>query len=331
MLRLHLDDLPWEEWSSPGGAFHGRSKEISIALGARRDAHLAAGGHPFDLELGQLLPGRTGAPFHAHANQWELFLIVAGRGIVRHGADGATREVAAGDAILHPPFNPHQLANTGDTPLTYWLVADNPPADYWHYPDSGKWGFSHPRRFFRLADVAYWDDDPAAAPPPPFPSDAAARFVSGKDLPWMEKRSPRGTYASRCADLSLALGGIANAGVAHGGHPFDLQRRIVPPGAAICPYHAHAAQWEMFVIESGDGEVRTASGRTAVRAGDVILHPPDEPHQLRNVGAADLHVLIIADNPPADVFYYPDSDKWGLRKPGRFFRMTEVDYFDGEE
>ena len=40
--------------------------------------------------------------------------------------------------------------------------------------------------------------------------------------------------------------------------------------------------------------------------------------------------VIISDNPPLDTFYYPDSDKWGMRPPGKLFRLTEVDYFDGE-
>ncbi|OYU97910.1 MAG: cupin, partial [Verrucomicrobiales bacterium VVV1] len=42
-------------------------------------------------------------------------------------------------------------------------------------------------------------------------------------------------------------------------------------------------------------------------------------------------VLIVADNPPLDAFHYPDSDKWGLRAPRKFFRLNEADYWDGEE
>jgi hypothetical protein len=32
-----------------------------------------------------------------------------------------------------------------------------------------------------------------------------------------------------------------------------------------------------------------------------------------------------------DVFHYPDSGKYGVRPLGKYFRLTEVDYFDGEE
>lgn len=37
--------------------------------------------------------------------------------------------------------------------------ADNPPADYFHYPDSGKWGLRAPRKNFRMAEADYWDGE----------------------------------------------------------------------------------------------------------------------------------------------------------------------------
>src|SRR4029079_7783058 len=87
----------------------------------------------------------------------------------------------------------------------------------------------------------------------------------------------------------------------------------------------------MFVVQSGTGTVRAGTETHAVKTGDVFVHPPREPHQLSNTGSADLEVLIIADNPELDAFYYPDSNKWGLRPPGTYFRLHEVGYFDGEE
>lgn len=150
-------------------------------------------------------------------------------------------------------------------------------------------------------------------------------------LPWEEQRSPRGTFHSFCRNVSLALGGIRNGGPWCGGHPFDVQVRRVPPGAAICPFHAHLAQWELFYVVSGDATVRAGAETHPVSAGDVFVHPPGEPHQLINRGATDAEVIIIADNPMIDAFHYPDSNKWGLRPPGKYFRMNETGYFDGEE
>ena len=150
-------------------------------------------------------------------------------------------------------------------------------------------------------------------------------------LPWEEQRSPRGTFHSFSRNISVALGGIRNGGTWCGGHPFDVQIRRIPAGAAVCPFHSHLAQWELFVVLAGEATVRAGPDSHAVRVDDVFVHPPGEPHQLINRSSTDVEVLIVADNPYLDAFYYLDSNKWGLRPPGKYFRMTEVGYFDGEE
>ena len=155
--------------------------------------------------------------------------------------------------------------------------------------------------------------------------------INLRDVPEIEQRSPTGKFHSFCRNVSLALGGERNVGPWGGGHPFDFQVRRIPPGAAVCPFHAHVVQWELFIIRRGTGTVRAGDERHEVRAGDCFLHPPGEAHQLINTGAEDLEVFIIADNPPLDAFWYPDSQKWGLRTPSVFFRLTPVDYYDGED
>jgi uncharacterized cupin superfamily protein len=139
MRHARLADLPWAEWSSPTGHAAGAGRQVSAALGAVSNKNLHEGGHPFDVEYGRLAPGKTGCPFHSHSAQWELFVITTGHGSVRHGPH--RREVGPGDVVMHPPGEAHQLLNTGATPLEYWLIADNPLTEVWHYPDSGKLGY----------------------------------------------------------------------------------------------------------------------------------------------------------------------------------------------
>jgi uncharacterized cupin superfamily protein len=337
MKHVHVDEVPWVEWSSPGGKFQAAGQQLSEALGAVVNATLAEGGHPFDLEHGRLPPGRSGCPFHSHSAQWELFIILSGTGTVRYG--GRSRQIQAGEAVLHPPGEAHQLTNTGPDELRYYLVADNPLTEFWHYPDSNKWGHRPGGAVFRREERPYWEgeDDgqpePASLPPrqPVKESAPLARFVTIADLPWERRHSPKGRFDSRCRDLSLALGGVRDQDVVHGGHPFDVQIRRVAPGAAICPFHSHLAQWELFVFTAGRGTVRSGTERVEVRPGDVVLHPPGTPYQTSAHADEELECLIIADNPPIDVFHYPESDKWGMRPPRKNFRLTEVDYFDGEE
>ena len=152
-----------------------------------------------------------------------------------------------------------------------------------------------------------------------------------RDIAELEQRSPSGKFHSFSKNVSLALGAPRNVGVWGGGHPFDFQIRRIPPGAAVCPHHAHVVQWEFFHVLRGTGTVRAGDARHAIRAGDNFLHPPGEAHQLLNTGTDDLEVFIVADNPQLDAFYYPDSDKWGLRTPSVFFKLTPVDYFEGED
>lgn len=150
-------------------------------------------------------------------------------------------------------------------------------------------------------------------------------------LPWNDRRSPAGRFQVRFKEVSLALGGKKNIGEWDGGHPFDLTVISMPPGATNYPYHSHAAQWEMYLVVSGTGTVRTPAGLTPIGPGDAFVCPPGEPHQIQNTGTTDLVYHVIADNPRTDTVHYPDSDKWYTRSNNKVFRLTEHDYYDGEE
>ncbi len=150
------------------------------------------------------------------------------------------------------------------------------------------------------------------------------------DLSWDGGSSPKGLYHSYSKEISKALGAGRNVWP-QSGHPFDLSLVRVPPGKSVCPFHSHTAQHELFVILSGEGTVRAGDERHAIKAGDALMHPPGEAHQIINTGSEDLVFYVVADNPPVDIFHYPDSGKWGFRPHGKFFRTTAAEYFDGEE
>ncbi len=153
------------------------------------------------------------------------------------------------------------------------------------------------------------------------------------DVPWVAFASPQGKYRGNHKEISHAMGAKPNAPVAAGGHPFELSYEKLAPGECFCPYHSHAAQWEMFYFLSGTGTVRAGADRFEVRGGDVVMHPGGEAHQLVNTGSEDLVYLIIADNPQVDILQYPDSKKFALETPEfqRVVRVTDADYWDGEE
>lgn len=340
MPRTHISDLPWEEQHSPGKKFHSFGKNLSVALGGIRNGGPASGGHPFDLQIRRIPAGAAVCPFHSHLAQWELFWVLAGTARVRAGQE--THEFTAGEVFVHPPGEPHQLANPGPGDLEVLIVADNPELDGCHYPDSDKWALRPPGKFFRMHEVGYFDgEEPAQAGAPPYrisgspPAPAltpfAQRHLRVDALPWDEWWSPRRKFHGRSKEISIALGAKRNTPTGLGGHPFDLELNLLAPGEAGCPFHSHAAQWELFLIQAGRGLVRAGNETVQVQAGDVVLHPPGEAHQIRAAADSELTFLLVADNPPVDYWHYPDSNKWGLRAPRKFFRPTEVDYWDGEE
>jgi len=148
-------------------------------------------------------------------------------------------------------------------------------------------------------------------------------------------QSPGGKYAVSFKGISEALGREPASLDLSKRHPFDLEWNRVPPGKSNFPYHAHSAQWELYLIVSGEGKVRDEDGTTEVVAGDAFIFGPDQPHQLINSGKEDLVYYVIADNPIGESSYYPDSDKWKVNKSSAMDRLLikgrETDYFDGEE
>ena len=344
MKTVHIPDLPWEEQRSPSGKFHSFCRNLSLALGGVRNTGSWGGGHPFDLQIRRLPPGASVCPFHSHLAQWELFLVIAGAGSVRAGAE--THPIATGEVFIHPPGEPHQLTNTGATDLEVLIIADNPPMDGCYYPDSDKWALRPPGKIFRMVPADYFDgedDLPAAAggtpaykpAPPPAelpPAPFATRKLHPDTLPWEGWESPKKKFHGTSKELSIALGARRATPPGLGGHPFDLELSRLGPGECGCPFHSHTTQWELFHLLSGTAQVRAERETITGRAGDVFLHAPGEAHQIRNASATEeLTFLLVADNPPADVFFYPDTGKWGLRPQGKFFQMTETPYWDGEE
>ena len=153
-----------------------------------------------------------------------------------------------------------------------------------------------------------------------------------KEEPW---QSSGGKFAVSFKGISEALGREPASLDLSKRHAFDLELSRVPPGKPNFPYHAHSAQWELYLVISGSGTVRHKDGRTEVVPGDVFIFGPDEPHQIINSGEEDLIYYVIADNPIGESSYYPDSAKWKLNKSSAADRVVikggETDYFDGEE
>jgi uncharacterized cupin superfamily protein len=142
------------------------------ATAARFDASRAALGAALGLtKLGvnvtAVKPGKAAYPFHSHRANDELFLILAGSGELRLGAQ--RHAVKKGDVIGCPAGDAgtaHQLINTGGSELRYLAISSQIDPEVCEYPDSGKIGtycgagnqsLVHLTR--RAQAVNYWDSE----------------------------------------------------------------------------------------------------------------------------------------------------------------------------
>jgi len=165
------------------------------------------------------------------------------------------------------------------------------------------------------------------------------RKVNLKDVPEQERKSPKGKFGRASKNISVALGREPESLDLMKRHPFDLALVRIPKGKSLCPYHAHAAESELYLVVSGRGSIRDKDGSTIVTEGDAFFFQPGEAHQLTNAGEEDFIYYVVADNPRSggnvgDSCYYPDSGKWAVAKEDGeevIVKGKETDYFDGEE
>ncbi|MGH7026558.1 cupin domain-containing protein [Brevundimonas sp.] len=85
------------------------------------------------------------------------------------------------------------------------------------------------------------------------------------------------------------------------------------PGKRGFPFHSHRTNEEVFVILSGEGEIRLGADRRGVRAGDLIAAlagGPETAHQITNTGAVPLRYLALSTCETPDVVEYPDTGRF---------------------
>ncbi len=164
--------------------------------------------------------------------------------------------------------------------------------------------------------------------------------VSLHDVKEQVRESPGRRFSVAVSDVSGALQPAPGSQP-----PFHLDRVVVPAGKKNWPLHAHATQWEMCHALEGSAMMRTETDEVRLEAGDVILCPPGDAHQIINDCEVDFVYLAVSSNQDFDICYYPDSDKLAFHNrlgAGRYSREGRggwtrageglaTDYWSGEE
>jgi uncharacterized cupin superfamily protein len=158
MNKINIRDVAEEHRVSPKGRFELRRRHISLALGGKKDIGPWGGGHPFDIELACLPPGKSNFPLHSHAAQTEHYAILSGSGVMVD-EKGGSMKLEAGDHVICHPEEAHQITNDGAEELCYYVITDHHRAEVGTYPRTGKRYIKPEYRTVTAVNIDYYEGE----------------------------------------------------------------------------------------------------------------------------------------------------------------------------
>ena len=309
MTLAHWDDV--EKTRRDFGNIHGLWTYLGEAAGSR----------VVGVRRIELAPGEISTPAHTHADDEEIFFVLAGSGL--SWQDGETYEVAAGDCLVHPARGKAHTLRAGTERLDVLAFGPRPRPGITVLPNQ------HTAWLLPTWVEVGTGEHPYAREPEldwPAPSPRPASVVNLSDV--------EGDYGGRSKRLAFA-GGASQSGLNWGS---------LPPNEEGAPPHCHSAEEEIFVILDGEGTLElwappkpgaalpTEPAEThALRRGHVISRPAGTriSHSLRS-GATGMTYLAYGTRESNDICYYPRSNKVFFRGLGVIGRLELLDYSDGE-
>jgi uncharacterized cupin superfamily protein len=300
----HWDDVPWEVRE------HGELRFERQRLSRPRGSAGAT------LSRYRIAPGQRSMPQHVHVDEEELFFVLAGEGLSWQG--DALHEIAPGDILVHlADGEPHTLLAAQDEALDVLAYASGSPTQLTLLPRAGvawvgsRWIPQDARHPFVAEPPA--GELPVVAPRP-------STIVALDDVePTVQDRGP--VHRTR-RDLATAAGSSLSG----------LQHVSVAPGRRSSVRHCHSHDDELFVVLAGGGTLLLGDERHEMRPGSIVARPAATgvAHSFE-AGAHGLVLLAYGTRQPADMCWYPDSQKISFRGLRVIGRVQPLDYWDGEE
>ncbi len=304
----------------------GRRREVE--LGHLRSSWTYVGEAAGSVKVGvrriELPAGGWSTPAHEHGLDEEIFYVLSGRGL--SWQDGDVCEVRAGDCIVYRAGGGAHTMHALE-PLDVLAFGERHEDESVGFP---RLGMSYvgarmvesfpgaidgkPAQFVRESELG----------PPPLPTGGAGprppTVVNVEDVEAVTVERPRVARTRR--NLGRAAGSVTTG----------IQHVQVFPAKESAPPHCHSLEEEIFVILDGDGVVVLGQEETPVVAGHVIARPAGTgvAHSFR-AGEAGLTYLAYGMRDPADVCFYPRSNKVAFRGIGLIARFERLDYWDGED
>jgi len=261
-------------------------------------------------------PGERAMPVHVHADEEELFFVLAGDGV--SWQDGATHAIRKGDVVVHRAGAEAHTWVAGPDGIDVLAFGEGSRTNITYLPRAGAWWMGS--RWMPADGPNPFALEAAAGPLelPEAPSPRPATIKNLDELP--VDTQVRGRFGWHARDLGRGASSLTSG----------LVHDHIEEGQWTCQPHWHSAEEELFVVLDGAGEVELGTERFPLRAGSLVARPPagGVEHALIG-GLGGMTYLAYGTRRPHDVCHYPRTRKLGF-KGGRILRVQEVGYWEGE-
>jgi uncharacterized cupin superfamily protein len=265
----------------------------------------------------EVLPGAQSTPAHVHTAEEELFYVLGGEGL--WWEDGATTAIGSGDVIFAKPRGAAHTIIGGDDGIDVLAFGPRHDIEIVHLPRPGVVRIGGVATLTAEAKHQWFHEAQAGPVERSEPGPRPPHVVRAADVPPYAEDRPGWEHTGRKLGRHL------------GARTTGMSLREIAPGARSFPMHRHSAEEELFVVLSGDGRLRLGSDEHALRPGHVVSRPAGTgvAHQFI-AGEDGLEVLAYSNIEHADMSFFPDSNKVGLRYLDVIVRVEPADYWDGE-
>lgn len=285
-LPFHVDDVAPER------------REFGEIGGTRRRLAAAAGARRLGIALIEIDSGKRFSPPHSHADEDEVFLVLAGSGfsyLISSPDDARTYAVGVDDVLWHPSNGEAHTLIASEDGLIVLVVAEGSRTKLTFLPRTGQFWLG-PR----------WT-----------PADTKHPFVADAELGPLELPAPTPTRPPNIRNLSeLPLHEGCEGRVAYatrdardiGSDKLVLAQDEMPPDTHNTDLHFHSTREEAWYVRSGSGIARLGEEAHPLRAGSFWFARENAGigHRIE-VGSEGMQLVTMGDLIPGDVSVYPEK------------------------